>query len=211
MTGIRRDLPALPVRMLSLKIDDRGYPVPFFVAWVDVRPDHRIVDPHKMVLCLNKSVCWLCGDILGTHKAFVAGPMCVINRTSAEPPSHLECAEFAVRACPFMTRPMAKRRVANMPEELMAPAGMMIERNPGVTAIYVTRSFTTRVHDDKPLITMGVPTDVTWWAEGRWASREEVMHSIETGIPILENLCFDDKDRDELATFKRQALLLLPA
>ena len=33
-----------------------------------------------------------------------------MNRTSAEPPSHRDCAEFAVKACPFLTQRELTRR-----------------------------------------------------------------------------------------------------
>jgi hypothetical protein len=46
---------------------------------------------------------------------------------SAEPPSHRECAEYAVRACPFLTRPLAVRNERGL--DGFEPAGVMIKRN----------------------------------------------------------------------------------
>jgi hypothetical protein len=31
-----------------------------------------------------------------------------------------------------------------------------------------------------------------WWAEGRPATRDEVEHSVETGIPIIEAIAKDE-------------------
>ncbi len=33
---------------------------------------------------------------------------------------------------------------------------------------------------------MGEPEAVTWWAEKRPATRAEVLHSIDTGMPFLQ-------------------------
>jgi hypothetical protein len=82
MTAIRSSLPPMPLRMTALPIDERGYPVPYFVAWVDGKPDHRIADASKMPGAINSGLCWLCGQKLGAFKYFVIGPMCSITRTS---------------------------------------------------------------------------------------------------------------------------------
>jgi len=38
MTALRESLPSLPLAMRGLPRDHRGYPVPWFVAWVDGKP-----------------------------------------------------------------------------------------------------------------------------------------------------------------------------
>jgi len=43
------------------------------------------------------------------------------------------------------------------------------------------------------LITMGKPTGVEWYREGRPATRAEVIESIETGLPNLEGLARQEK------------------
>src|SRR5262245_17927108 len=103
-----RDIP-LPARMARLPISPAGYPVPWFVATIKGEPDFRVIGPDKIARAVRADLCWLCGQTLGRFKAFVGGPMCAVNRTSAEPPSHRECAEYAVRACPFLTRPRMRR------------------------------------------------------------------------------------------------------
>jgi len=49
------------------------------------------------VVCVRHKRCWLCGQPLGKFMCFVVGPMCAINKTSAEPPSHRDCALYAVQ------------------------------------------------------------------------------------------------------------------
>ena len=53
--------------------------------------------------------------------------------------------------------------------------------------LWVTRSYDVfRDHEGKPLIQMGEPESVEWWAEGHKASRGQVVESIESGLPALE-------------------------
>ncbi len=130
--------------------------------------------------------CWICGEPLGRWLAFPIGPMCAITRTISEPPSHLECVEWSVRNCPFLTQSSMVRRDDDLPTDAREAAGHGIKRNPGVTCVWVTRSF--EVFNDgrgKPLFTIGDPDRVMWWCEGRTATAAEVDASVTTGLPIL--------------------------
>lgn len=210
---LRDGLPPLPERMRRLPLDARGYPVPWFVAWLDGVPDFRVVGPGKIVTAINKRVCWLCGERLGSYGAFVIGPMCAVNRTSSEPPSHRDCAIFAARACPFLTRPKAQRREANLPADKVPPAGAMIERNPGVCLVWVTRRWQWYAATNGVLCEVGDPTETLWYAEGRTATRAEIEESICTGLPIIRA----EAEREgpasvaELDQMVARAMLLLPA
>jgi hypothetical protein len=187
-----RALPPLPERMKLLPTH-RGFPVPFFVASVDGVPDFRVMDGAKWTRCVGEKRCWLCGEKLGSKLAFVIGPMCAVTRTTAEPPSHRECAEFAVRACPFLANADARRRGNDLPADAHEPAGCMLPRNPGVTTLWMTR--TMRIFRDpngKPLIEMGQPFEVEWFCEGRPATSMEAGRSIETGLPALMEMAQKD-------------------
>src|SRR5262245_10337978 len=112
-------------RNMSRLPQHRGYPVPWFVEWVDGEPEFRAMSRVKWwtavgmgrdgILRPHQSHCWVCGGpmaragFLATF-AFTIGPMCAINRVSSEPPSHVECAEWSARNCPFLSRPHARRR-----------------------------------------------------------------------------------------------------
>jgi hypothetical protein len=174
---------AMPQRIAALDTH-RGFPVPWFVDRTIDPPDFRIIDERKVMLAADRRLCWVCGQALGAYAAYVVGPMCCINRVSAEPPSHRECAEYSARVCPFLSRPHARRRTNAMPDGLAAPAGMMIERNPGVTLMWVTKKTIKR--RGVRLFDIGEPTDYRWFCRGRDATREEVMESIQTGLPILQ-------------------------
>lgn len=186
MNAIRKTLPPLPPKMAGLPIDDRGYPVPYFVAWIDGKPDHRIVDSAKMPLALKFDLCWLCGSKLGRFKSFCIGPMCSITRTISEPPSHLECVRFSAQACPWMTRPRAKRRESNLPDGIIEPAGNGLKRNPGAVCVWTTTTFKThRMGNGQFLFSIGDAKHTEWYAEGRQATRAEVDESISSGLHLV--------------------------
>jgi hypothetical protein len=183
----RRDLPPIPPRMQTLPIEERGYPVPWFVQWIDGRPDFRVMDREKWVRAVRFGNCWLCGEPVGKLRTYAIGPMCAITRTTSEPGCHLDCAEFAATACPFMTLPKAQYRKVDF--EHKEAAGMPIMRNPGCVALWTTIEFSTfKAHggNSGTLIHLGEPRTVAWYAEGRAAAREEIQHSVEGGFPLLE-------------------------
>lgn len=185
----RKDLPPIPPRMQLLPIEARGYPVPWFVEWINGVPDFRVMDRRKWGHAIRFGNCWLCGEPCGVSRTFVIGPMCAVTRTTSEPANHFECAEFAAKACPFMTLPRAKYRTANLPEKRQEAAGMPLDRNPGVTCLWTTREFSVfRAYGGNAgqLIHIGEPREVAWFCEGRTATRAEIWHSVETGLPLLE-------------------------
>lgn len=193
MTAIRSDIPPLPERMRGRPVDPRGFPVPWFVAKMDDGQwDFRVIRPHGFAMAVQGNICWICGCPLGVHKTFVIGPMCAINRVTSEPPSHLVCAQWATRACPFMLNPEARRSSRPMAPDAEAPAGIHTERNPGAMCLWTTRTFEPfRVPHHLPgsggmLIRLGDPSAVEWWARGRAATRAEVLASISSGIPLLK-------------------------
>lgn len=196
MTASR--FPDAPARIRDLPVDARGFPVPWFVAWIDGAPDFRVVGPGRFVEAVRFERCWICGQRLGAFKAFTVGPMCAVNQTSSEPAQHLECARFAATSCPFLTTPSARRREHGLPAEAQEAAGHAIKRNPGVALVWVSRSFKVfRPHAGAPgyLISFGEPTAVEWYAHGRRATRAEVAASIAGGLPQLSELAEQDGPR----------------
>lgn len=191
MTALRAGLPALPPRMAKLPIDARGYPVPWFVKWIEGKPDFRVIEFEHFARALRFGNCWICGEHVGVFKTFVLGPMCTISRTTSEPPCHHDCASFAAMACPFMILPRANRRLANLPANKIEAAGIHLPRNPGAFALWTTSSFKPfRVPsngESNPgvLLTVGDPSSVEWYAAGARCGREPVMESIDSGFHHL--------------------------
>jgi hypothetical protein len=180
----------VPPKMQHLPINEKGYVVPWFVAQIEPgKWDFRAIGPGKVRQAVKDDICWLCGRRLGVYKTFTIGPMCSVNRVSAEPPSHKTCARYAVQACPFLSQPKMVRNEKDMPEGHLMPPGEMIARNPGVTLLWTTLTFQI---ERGGLFRIGPPNDVEWWAHGRHATREEVCASIESGLPILAATCEGD-------------------
>lgn len=195
----------MPSRIARLPVA-RGYPVPWFVAWLDDdgrpvadrtgTPEFRVTKPGAAWEAHTLGICWVCGQPLGSHKAFMVGPMCTVNRNSIEPPLHLECAEWSARGCPFMARPHMARRDLGLPEGTESTPGM-IARNPGVMAVWVVRRYSIRAvirstvnpgKIDTVYFDISEPDRVDWWREGRTATRAEVDASLASGLPALEEI-----------------------
>jgi hypothetical protein len=176
----------IPRRMLGLPRDERGFVVPWFAWHEDVgRPHISISDQEKWCEAVRRDRCWLCGQPLGVFKTFVAATINVVTRTVFEPPSHLDCAEYAMRVCPFLSNPAMRRRQhaeRHVDQDcIIGHAGQRPAPNPGVFVLWVTRSYTLGRLRDKLAITMGDPESVIWWTRGRSATAAEV----EAGLAVV--------------------------
>lgn len=186
------NLPPIPLRMRARPVDARGYPVPWFVAQPeDGKPwDFRVVRPGGMSEAIMRDSCWLCGQPMGRYKVFVLGPMSAMQRLTSEPPCHLDCAEFAVRACPFILNPDMARSPRALPGDAIA---IQVENaNPGIYCLWKTfhyiprrtRSYTASM--DGIALEVGDPEgSVEWMRAGERATRLEVELSIERSLPRL--------------------------
>ena len=211
---LRPDLSPLPDRMKHLPIDERGFPIPFFVPMINGKPEFRCMAAGTLVRAIRNDLCWVCGGPLGSWKSFTTGPMCVVSRTNSEPPSHWVCATWSAKNCPFLSKPQAHRRENDLPEDMEAAAGIPILRNPGVVGVLTTRSYEVFQDDaGKPLIQMGEVEHLEWFALGRPATRAEVQHSLDTGLPILMKLAEQDGPEavEELNRRVQAVQALLPA
>lgn len=266
----RTGLPELTERLSKLPVDERGYPIPWFVSWLDeslvslrdlppgavfkyggrlghkyqlleingdravfvnldnstrgetvhvehavlkTKPEFRLMDRKKLYQAVADNLCWVCGQVLGVHKTFVVGPMCTVNRVSSEPPSHHECATWSVKGCPFLTKPeMVRRQHDDLVEKTGATAaGVMVERNPGVTALWTVKdNFKLSVCSTGLLFEMGEPTCVEWYARGCLATRAEVEASVQAGLPAFKTLVDGDDDQKLFDEYVARAKAYLP-
>jgi hypothetical protein len=196
MIAMRPDLARrAPDRIKLLPRDDRGFPIPWFVH-IDAAgvPDFRIIGAGKVEQALLTNVCWICGRKLAKNKAFVVGPMCAINRTTAEPPSHRSCAMFAAQVCPFLSQPRMRRNTKGLPDERKEPGGTMLLHNPGVCCVWVTHEFAVMPVDNGTLFRLGNPVEVRWLCHGQPATRREVVQAMDKGLPILIDVAKEESE-----------------
>jgi hypothetical protein len=200
----------MPARITRLPVDARGFPVPKFVAWINGQPDHRVVDTARFAPAINHKQCWICGEPLGRYLASVIGPMCAVNRIISEPPSHRECAEFSIAACPFLSRPHAHRREAGLPQDTVESAGVGLKRNPGVICLWIARDYRVfRPQTGGLLFSLGNPVETVWYHEGRRATRDEVVSALYRGTPALIEIA-QEEGRDAEDALSRQLAAAMP-
>jgi hypothetical protein len=207
-----------PAQIARLPRDKHHRYVPWFVAWLDGVPDFRVIRPGGIQTALRQRLCWVCGLPFQRQedRAFVIGPMCAVNRVSAEPPSHTECGVYSATTCPFLTTPNMTRRERHMPEGGVVPAGISIPRNPGVALVWVTAYRSWSTFDDGAggtLFGIGEPKRALWFAHGREATRDEVLASISSGLPILREMAEQDGPEAvaELGRLHERALAVVPS
>lgn len=205
-----KDIP-LPARMARRPVNDRGFPVPWFVSFRDGDWDFVNLDPEKLAIAYRQETCWLCGDKLGQFKSFCIGPMCSINRVTSEPAQHKECSEYAVKACPFLARPGAKRNT----HATLAPGnipGIHLDHNPGACLIWTTKFYKPVRVNGGVLFELGDPVEVSWWAHGRTATRSEIDAAIAKGMPLLRRAAAMQgyESMMELERYLQRAEKLLP-
>jgi hypothetical protein len=202
----------IPPSMARRPRDHRGFPIPWFVQQDPV--DFRVIRPNALAIAHNKRLCWVCGEPRYEKRlCFVVGPMCVVNRVSAELPVHPACARFSAIACPFLSNPRMRRNEKDLPEDTEEPGGIMIARNPGVAAVVHAKTYRPQETPTGVIFRMEGIERVDWWAHGRQATRAEVMASMESGLPLLERMAREDGEDAvaELEVWKRDAMRLLPA
>jgi hypothetical protein len=207
---MRPELKPLPERMRHLRIDDRGWPVPWFVPWVNGQPEFRAMHAEKRIKAIKDGRCWVCGGSLyRLEKAFVIGPMCGINRTTAEPPCHLECARWSAENCPFLTQREIRRREDEFTKSCAFP-GIGLKRNPGVVLVWMCCEF--KIFSDEKgdfLLNIGPPCGLEFFSHGRNATWPEIIESVESGFPLLAEMAKDDPaSMAELLNLKDKFLTL---
>lgn len=101
----------IPDRMKHLRIDERGYPIPYFVPFVDGKPDFRYQDAKKQKTAMDRKLCGVCGGrLLAKQFWFISGPIGLHNKTHSDAPMHEECARFSMHVCPHLQYLKSERR-----------------------------------------------------------------------------------------------------
>lgn len=100
-----------PKRMALLKVDERGYPIPYFTPVINGVPDFRYQDRKKQTACVEHKLCSICGKKLVRGVFwFISGPLGLANGIHSDAPMHEECARFSINVCPHLAFFKAERR-----------------------------------------------------------------------------------------------------
>lgn len=100
--------------MAHLVKDRRGYPVPAMVMRDGSgRPHFQINDELSRQQIIAEDLCAICARKLLRGRWFVGGPMCAFSERGlyVDPPLHQECAEYALRVCPYLAAPSYAKRI----------------------------------------------------------------------------------------------------
>jgi len=161
----------IPSRLANRPRDARGYPIPA-LALIDRtgKPDFRVTDMDKWVAACRNKTCSLCGEPLGRHLAFIGGPLSFENRYFTDLPAHRECAEYALRVCPYIAAPNFKYA-----ESIRVDADVTVRVSPEVLDarpdrffLGITKSCTpVRTDGDTMLVRASPWEQVSWWNEGQ--------------------------------------------
>lgn len=165
-----KDVP-IPQRLASRPRDARGYPIPATVL-IDNngKPDFRITDAQRWMSAYKNRTCALCGEPMGRHLAFIGGPLTHENRYFTDLPLHLECAEYALKVCPFLAVPGFKY------SENLAPDTDLVVRQTDIVGgtqpeefmLGITKSCQAHGTSDGSVVVHAAPWEqVSWWRHGQ--------------------------------------------
>jgi hypothetical protein len=145
----------IPQQLSHLKIDSRGYPIPFFVTWIDGKPEFRFLDHKRQEMIIEKKLYHICGKKLNDdYNYFISGPIGFHNRISSDAAMHRVCAEFSLRACPHLYLQKADRRENDeLAKEIIAKADdVLIKEKPQILILARASKFKPVKHNGNTYI-----------------------------------------------------------
>lgn len=123
------NLIAKPPAIMTLRTDERGYPIPKFAAIIDGKPDFRVLDRDALIRCIKGRLCAICGTKMNRQCAFVGGPISMQHRQFTDGPMHYACAKYALQVCPMLAAPsFAYRKMETAPPGYVLVENAMTER-----------------------------------------------------------------------------------
>jgi hypothetical protein len=161
----------IPRRLGGRPRDKRGLPIPWGVVILpDGTPDFRVSDGERWLRCIRERLCPLCGLPIKRSLWFVGGPSCMEHRLFQDPGMHRDCAEFALRVCPFMAQPKAhfsdlERRPPPPGYASVETPGISVEKPDRFVLAATTKCEIVRLNG-MPFIQASAWSHVFWWKDG---------------------------------------------
>lgn len=101
----------IPEFLAHLPVEERGYPVPYFVPWVNGKPFFKAASEEKHLICYKNKLCGICGKKIKSGEfCFVGGPQALKNKCSSEAHTHFRCAKYALQVCPYLFHQKSDRK-----------------------------------------------------------------------------------------------------
>jgi hypothetical protein len=77
--------------------------------------------------------------------------------------------------------------------------------------VWITESYRPYRAGNTFLIRIGDPVEVLWYAEGKPATRAQIMESMERRLPLLRKIAIEDGQEADLDAAVERAMAYLPA
>lgn len=101
----------IPPELSHLELDERGYPIPYFVGKINGKFNFKYQDRKKRDSCIQFRWCPICAKRLDKEFSYViTGPRGLKNKVVSDAPMHLLCAEFTLKTCPHIHFEKAERK-----------------------------------------------------------------------------------------------------
>ena len=176
----------IPERMKHLELDPRGYPIPVMV-WRDNTgiPYFTINDTNTRFKIIRQELCSICGTKLFRGRWFVGGPLSAFHPNGAynDPPMHLECAEYALKVCPYLAAPSYAKRIdtkkvksENISSTTMFIDPTMMPNRPEIFVAVHARGHKVGPFPDLILKPLRPYIDVRFWRQGVQIPTPEEYH-----------------------------------
>jgi hypothetical protein len=202
----------IPERMSLLPRDKRGLPIPFIVLRDATNTPHfTINDQTKVYRCVVNKLCGICGKPFETFHdsrgrpnprpqnagmTFVGGPMSALHKHGAyiDPPMHHECAEFALRVCPYIAAKHYDTRIddrlakkAELVEgQVILKDPMMIPDRPEYFVAVTCSDYT--VVNRQGYMKPANMIRLSWWKHGERVPFSEAKHLAARFLMEAQNL-----------------------
>lgn len=162
---------AIPARLAARPRDPRGLPIPYVVLMVNGVPDFRITDLERWAAAVSQHRCGLCGQPLGAWSAFIGGPKSMASHCFTDSAMHRDCAEFAIKVCPYLALPSMKRTSQRAEHEgvLLTTIEEVVEERPAYFGLGITRQYgvETMPESGALFVRAGPWESLTWYREGQ--------------------------------------------
>lgn len=166
----------IPLQMMELPKDDRGYPIPFTIERdASGKPNFSNHDPKRIAESIKNKRCSICGKPLNSDVWLLAGAKIAFSPIGAyvDPPMHKQCATYALKVCPYLAMPSFSKRSPNGVKG--SEQAIIVSGRPIVFALVKTFDFRLHVLPDKAIVILPFRPflDIEFWKDGHQISFSE--------------------------------------